>query len=95
MKLQSMQLTMLYAVCIPIKNLVPFMALLMPQACIFDIGRRFESLVCLDTVPALPGDVDNRTIKYIWEGRYITDYDENQDENQVRYRVFIPGYGES
>ena len=23
------------------------------------------------------------TIKYIWEGRYIADYDENQDENQV------------
>ena len=38
---------------------------------------------CSDNVPSLPEDVDNMTIKYIWEGRYIADYDENQDENQV------------
>ena len=38
---------------------------------------------CSDNVPSLPEDVDNMKIKYIWEGRYIADYDENQDENQV------------
>ncbi|XP_023323512.1 F-box/WD repeat-containing protein 5 isoform X2 [Eurytemora carolleeae] len=48
-----------------------------------------------DNVPSLPEDVDNMTIKYIWEGRYIADYDENQDENQEMEKVrieYLPEY---
>jgi hypothetical protein len=56
--------------------------------CPFSKHFKIQMILYSENCPALPDDVDNRTIRYIWDGRYIADYEENQVPNIFLYNKF-------